>query len=254
MSQATRPISEEDLHAYVDGWLDPERAALVEVHLEADPDDAARVAAYSRQNQALRETHAAPSRPTPERLMAAARGGYGRGRRRIGWRAAAGVALPAVGLGGGWLLRGALPVPVGVPSLARSATLAHRVYAVEIRHPVEVAAEEAHLVAWLSKRLGQPLSVPDLSGFGFRLMGGRLLPGDAGPAAQFMYEDVTGRRITCYIMPNPAGGETAFRYEQDGGLAAFAWLDGPLGFALVGDAGREEMLRLARAVYREIGS
>ncbi len=84
-------------------------------------------------------------------------------------------------------------------------------------------------------------------------MGGRLLPGSAGPAAQFMYEDVTGRRITCYIKLNPAGGETAFRYEQDGDLTAFAWLDGPLGFALVGDAGREEMLHLAQAVYREIG-
>ena len=54
------------------------------------------------------------------------------------------------------------------------------------------AGQEAHLMQWLSKRLGRQLVTPDLSGAGLRLMGGRLLPAEDGPAAQFMYENDTG--------------------------------------------------------------
>ena len=61
---------------------------------------------------------------------------------------------------------------------ARRAAIAHVVYSPEVRHPVEVGADqEAHLVAWLSKRLGTPLKVPHLGGLGYSLVGGRLLPG-----------------------------------------------------------------------------
>ena len=39
---------------------------------------------------------------------------------------------------------------------ARQAVLAHVVYSPEVRHPVEVrAAQQEHLVQWLSKRLGR---------------------------------------------------------------------------------------------------
>ena len=60
---------------------------------------------------------------------------------------------------------------------ARRAAIAHVVYSPEVRHPVEVAAnEEAHLVRWLSKRLGIQLKVPHLGALGYSLVGGRLLP------------------------------------------------------------------------------
>ena len=48
-------------------------------------------------------------------------------------------------------------------TIAREAALAHVAYVPEVRHPVEVtAAEEKHLVAWLSKRLDAPLRAPSL--------------------------------------------------------------------------------------------
>jgi len=81
--------------------------------------------------------------------------------------------------------------------ITADAIAAHRTYSVEVRHPVEVdAGQEAHIVQWLSKRLGHQLIVPDLTVAGFRLMGGRLLPAEDGPAAQFMYENGTGERLT----------------------------------------------------------
>jgi anti-sigma factor RsiW len=133
------------------------------------------------------------------------------------------------------------------------------VYSPEVRHPVEVAAsEQAHLVQWLSKRLGKPLAVPDLSVQGYQLMGGRLLPGDTGARAQFMYQDTSGIRLTLYLGaldtgPNgTAGGETAFRFTDDGPVPRFYWVDQGFGYALAGPLPREALLALARVVHGQL--
>ena len=122
-----------------------------------------------------------------------------------------------------------------------------------MRHAVEVAAsEEAHLVAWLSKRLDAPLAAPDLTKDGYSLVGGRLLPTREGAAAHLMYENTTGDRLTLYIRTNRSGDDSAFRFVQDGEVNAFYWLDGPLGYALLAEADRAKLLPLARAVYNKL--
>jgi anti-sigma factor RsiW len=128
------------------------------------------------------------------------------------------------------------------------------VYSPEVRHPVEVGADqEAHLVAWLSKRLGTPLKVPHLGDLGYSLVGGRLLPGERGPVAQFMYQDGKGQRLTLYVRVNPDdSGETAFRFAQEHGVGVFYWLDRKLGYALSGEVEKNELLRIATAVYRQL--
>jgi anti-sigma factor RsiW len=74
------------------------------------------------------------------------------------------------------------------------------VYAPERRHAVEVAAaQDDHLVTWLSKRLNRTLTIPSLHGYECELVGGRLLPGEDGPAAQFMYQDASGERHMLYM-------------------------------------------------------
>ena len=114
-------------------------------------------------------------------------------------------------------------------------------------------AQEAHLLQWLSKRLGRKLEAPDLTPFGYRLMGGRLLPGGSGAAAQLMYEDSTGKRLTLYVRAAD-GTETAFRFQQDGDAATFAWIDQGFGFAVTATASREELLPIAEAVYKGLTS
>src|SRR5260370_13335508 len=49
-----RPITEDDLHAYVDRVLEPERQAEVAAYLGEHPDVAKRVAAFSDQRDQLR--------------------------------------------------------------------------------------------------------------------------------------------------------------------------------------------------------
>ena len=243
------PVTEADLHAYVDAALPPARAAEVEAYLAERPDEAARVASYREQSQALRrEFDRVLDEPLPERFAQPRRKGVLR-------RYAATAIWVALGGAIGWQLHALTVVrQVEAGAWARRAAMAHVVYSPEVRHPVEVGADqEAHLVAWLSKRLGTPLKVPHLGALGYALVGGRLLPGDRGPVAQFMYQDAKGVRLTLYVRANPdATHETAFRFSQEQGISVFYWLDKKLGYALSGEIDKNDLLRVADAVYKQL--
>lgn len=245
------PVTEAELHAYVDGVLPLSRSAAVEAHLAEHPEDVARVAAYREQLAALRrEYDAVLEEPVPQGL-AVARRAWLAPLARYGALAAS-FALGAVV---GWQLNARTADRQTESSTwARRAAIAHVVYSPEVRHPVEVGADqEAHLVAWLSKRLGAPVKAPYLGAQGYQLVGGRLLPGDRGPVAQFMYQDAKGQRLTLYVRVNPDdSSETAFRFAQERGVGVFYWLDRKLGYALSGEVEKAELLRVATAVYRQL--
>ena len=155
----------------------------------------------------------------------------------------------------GWSLHG-VEKTKQPPMLAmvKQAALAHVVYTPEVQHPVEVTqAQEAHLIKWLSKRLGSDVKPPHLSDAGYELMGGRLLPGNQGPAAQFMYQDARGQRLTLYLSNKPADkGEAAFRYAQEGKVSVFYWIDGDKSYALSGEIEKSDLLRVANVVYQDL--
>ena len=250
MSRLT--VTEGDLQAYVDGALASERVAEVEAYLAANAEEGTRVAAYRQQNEALRQHFdAVLSEPVPQRLREPAARRSGSSALRFaavaGWVALGGI--------GGWYLH-ALHAEqrTEATAWARRAAVAHVVYSPEVRHPVEVGADqEAHLVAWLSKRLGTQLKVPHLGDIGYTLVGGRLLPGERGAVAQFMYQDAKGQRLTLYVRTNSDDTrETAFRFAQENNVGVFYWLDRKLGYALSGDIDKAELLRVATAVYRQL--
>lgn len=258
MSEAEQAVGESDLHAWADGRLPEGRRAEVEAWLSAHPEEAERAAAYRALNEQLR-AHYEPvlDEPVPERLESAAL------RRRRGRAAAAITAWMAIGasIGGvaGWQLHAQrAPAPVAQQDariIAHRAALAHATYAPEVRHPVEVGADqEQHLVAWLSKRLGGEVRAPRLEAEGMTLVGGRLLPRDPGPVAQFMYQSAPGRRVTLYVRTEgPDQRETAFRFAREGNVRVFYWIDRKFGYALSSaDLDREELLRLANEVYRQL--
>lgn len=248
-------LNEAQLHAYVDGELPDDERAAIEAALAVDADAQARVAAWREQKRALHALYD-PLLTAPHDLGLAVRG-----QRRWSWQAlAAGVASLAVGLAGGWF--GHERVGTGRPvtaeagrNFAESAAVAHALYVPEARHPVEVPADqEAHLVAWLSKRLAAPVRAPHLGNAGWELLGGRLLPGEGGPLAQFMYQDKGGRRLTLVVSHKaaPVGNSSAFRYEQREQVAVFYWVDGAYNYALSAELPRPELLSLADAVYNEL--
>jgi anti-sigma factor RsiW len=143
---------------------------------------------------------------------------------------------------------------IATAQLPMRAARAHLVYASEVRHPVEVdATQQDHLVKWLSKRLGVDLKVPVLAREGFELLGGRLLPGNEGPVAQFMYQDQSGKRLTLYVTrPHKGDALTAFRFAQEGPVSVFYWMDSECGYALSGELDRPALAKVATAVYRQL--
>ncbi|MDB5846786.1 MAG: anti-sigma factor, partial [Rhodoferax sp.] len=266
-----------------------------------EPEGAATRAAWQAQRDSLRGLHASllAEAVPPTLLDAVRRGEKARGQIDQWWRWGGMAAAVLLAFGVGWWSRGIAPQPAaqtlaalsqgnGPGAFARQAVVAHAVYAPEVRHPVEVAAaQQEHLVQWLSKRLGRPLKLPLLTAQGYELVGGRLLPGEPGNAggsgaavgvvagaktgaarAQFMYQNAAGERITLYLgAVGPASNaaatqataaqqnmarETAFSFVNDGAVPGFYWVDQGFGYALAGPLPREALLALARTVYQQL--
>lgn len=166
----------------------------------------------------------------------------------LGWLSL-GVAL-------GWQMQRALPHNE-LPPMVKHAAVAYVTYASEVVHPVEIqASNEAHLEAWLSKRLGMNLKAAKLDAVGFTLMGGRLLPGTQRPVAQFMYGDKVGRRLTLYIKTQEMGYDqsAAFRFAQEDEVNSFYWIENGTGYVLSGNLDRADLLKVAVAVYTQLNT
>src|SRR5947209_4073571 len=252
---ADPPIGEDDLNAFVDGRLSPERHAVISRFLGEDPPLGERVAADIAARNALRESlQFKAAEPIPARLRVANLAVERRAAPRHWLQVAAAILLMVLGGLGGWFAHarfaGALVAQRETP-VAAEALSAHRVFTAETVHPVEVAAaQEAHLVQWLSRRLNHPLKAPDLSAQGFRLMGGRLLPAGSGAAAQLMYQDDGGARLTLYLRADGEGG-TAFRFVQGQNASAFTWTEDGFGYAIAAQVDRTQLLTIAESVYQQ---
>ncbi len=261
MTQALPPVDDSDLHAYVDGLLDEERRAKVEVWLDTHPEKASMVADWQRQNAGIRDLFRDYERHDESDRSLLARHGSTSGPHfatgTVMMRLAASVLLFAAGLASGQIAptlfrNEPVPAVTETASLQDQARSAFLIYASDVRHPVEVGADqEEHLAAWLGKRLGYSMRIPDLSAVGLKLVGGRLVPVSGKAGAMLMYEDTSGERITVLIGRNEDNRETSFRYASDGGLETFYWIDGPVGYAVTGEIPRERMQQIADECYRQ---
>lgn len=270
-------LTDSELHALVDGQLPASERAALEQRLAHDPQGQVTQARWTAQRAQLRALHDhVLEEPLPKPLLDAARQlDAVQKRNQHLWHLGGMAAGVLLAFGAGWLGHstwqdsGGLSVAriAATPSVefARQARFAHVVYVPEVRHPVEVAATERdHLVQWLSKRLGRSLKVPDLSVQGYTLVGGRLLPGDTGARAQFMFQNTTGTRVTLYLGALAASTngavrreetsprETAFRFASDAGVPSFYWVDGDFGYALSGSLDHAALLALANTVYHQL--
>jgi anti-sigma factor RsiW len=252
MTDRDSPVTPEELHAYVDGEIAADRRGAVEAWLAGHLEDATRVAEWRAQAEAIHARYGAvASEPVPARFELDK---LTRSTRT--WRAVAAAAVIVAFLVGGvvgWMAHGAsAAAPSRFDIYTAQALDAHKVYVVEVRHPVEVTgAERPHLVQWLSKRLDYELRVPQLEPSGLKLVGGRLLPGPFGPAAFFMYEGPSGERFTIYYARTDAP-QTAIRYRAGERFSAFYWVDQGVAYIVSGPGDRERLLQVAQAAYDQI--
>lgn len=261
MNEPLKPdrMSGERLSAWLDGELPEAEGAAVEAWLREHPEEAARVRLWDADAEALRQRMAPMlDEPVPEAL-----------RRRLQrppversrWALAAAAASllllgGTIGATASWqwqqrtqqLAAQRAPAPWALRAVA-----AHAVYVPEPRHPVEVRAQEDHLALWLTRRINVPVKLFDLRQQGFELVGGRLLPDGDGRSAQLMYQDARGVRVTVYLRKPEEGTPAAFRYERQGAVGMFYWVESGAGYALVGELPREQLLALAQSIYEQGG-
>jgi anti-sigma factor RsiW len=248
MTDAKIPVTEDELHAYVDNELPAERRGDVEAWLAAHADDAERVQSWRAMAAALHARYdAVADEPVPKRLEIER---LVRQPRNWMYGAVAATLVAFVAGGGvGWLAHGAVASPSVIQNFTLDALDAHRLYVVEVRHPVEVpGSERAHLQQWLTKRCGWDVRAPELDATGLKLVGGRLLPGPTGPASFLMYESASGERFTVYTA-KAATEATQMRYSTRDNNGALFWADRGVAYVVSGGSDRERLTQVARLIY-----
>lgn len=269
------PLTDDELHALVDSQGSATALAGLRMRLVNDPDAQRRLTQWQRQREQLQRLHVGVLREAvPTELQQVVRREKTIRQQRTNWLRLGGMAASVtLAFGVGWLANTswhAMSSPSAetqrltraqtAQNFVRQASLAHGIYTPEVKHPVEVSAQEqAHLVQWLSKRLGKSLKVPDLSAQGFDLVGGRLLPGDTGARAQFMFQNNAALRVTLYLgalgkenIQGLSSQETSFRFDQQLEVASFYWVDQGFGYALTAQMPRESLMKLAELVYQQL--
>jgi anti-sigma factor RsiW len=262
MSEATPSIGENDLHAYVDGQLDPARRLAVEHYLRENSDAAQRVAADQRQREVIRAAFAARDAPEPlPPQLSLADIVAQRARHPPGWWliAASVVLALGAGLAGGWFLHSPqLPgrTQQAMALLEQEALSSHLVYAVDRRHPIEVSgAETPHLQQWLSNRLDRTVVAPDLSSLGYHLIGGRLLATEhGGAAALLMYDDTNQHRISVLLRPMATSLQVPSASIEKDGVNGRAWIGNGLGIAVVATLPQSDLASLATQIGSDLGA
>lgn len=244
------------LHAYVDGELSDAEAREVELRLQTDATARVLVASLAAQRDALQSKYGLPVNCDVTKKMVAQVLASKSSRR---WGAIAklsGVAalVVAAAMGGYFLREMAEPPAVFAdPPFVATAVGAHTVFAPEMRHAVEVpASDERHLVYWLSKRLENPVRVARLEGW--TLVGGRLLPDASHPAAQLMYEDANGRRITLFQRAKTGQADQSLRFVAGDTVRAFYWVEGGVAYVVSGALEKFELKGLAQALNASLAA
>ncbi|QGZ59581.1 anti-sigma factor family protein [Paraburkholderia acidiphila] len=277
MSEQQNPVTQDEIHAYVDGTLSEARRVDVERELERNPELAARASDFFALNNLLHERYdRVLAEPLPARLRVAAPQPQAQTvqntRPAANWPRFAGLAATLVlGVAIGWGMHYGMSGaggPAGAAGgelhtvsadgsmrFAQQAALAHVVYMPTVVRPDTMDdSQEQDFVKWLANRLGTNVRAPMLSKSGFELSGGRLLQADdGGEVAQFMYHNAKGERVTlCISHRKTSANTTAFKLYQDGPVNVFYWVDGDFGYALSGGIDRKALLQLAHDVYAQL--
>jgi anti-sigma factor RsiW len=233
-----------DLSAYLDGELGQGRRAAVEWFLAEHPEMAARLSEYRRRDAALRkafdEYPAHRAAPTPTMRLQ-----IGTSRRRA-WFAAVILCL-AVIAGGWWLYSPSRAMNRELAALMQDATAAHFRYLREMKAASGVATIRRDISPRLKAAMGADVRSPDLSAFGFRLVGVEEFPDGLRPAVLFAYRDASGHWVSCYFQLVHGTRETGFREGEEAGLHVSFRLTPRLAYAVVGSLAAERLKRIAEA-------
>ncbi len=131
--------------------------------------------------------------------------------------------------------------------LVHDATAAHIFF---LSHPESgsgIAGSPTPFSPALTQLLGGDAKSPDLSAFGFHLIGLRRLPDVQRPAVLFAYRDSRGHLISCYFQLAHGSHETPFLRGQEDGFQVSYRMTPQLAYAVVGPLPVEQLQQIADA-------
>jgi anti-sigma factor RsiW len=249
-------ITDQELHAFLDGELDEVGAARVRAALAASAELAGRLAGLSADKALLARVYgplaaeklpdalvaAVYHVPVPKRTVRSRIGGT------MGWQSsalsmAAAVALVVLG----WFSWPALHQPGREPMIeaalaARSGTLhADEKFAAS---SLMSAGERDRLLA---QTLGVPVKAPNLEKAGFRL---QTVSVYAGQAVQLSYQNAQGHAFTVYL--HAPDGPDRFELRTMGEMRVCIWQNEDLTAVMLGEMSSSEMLRVASLTYADL--
>jgi len=253
------PLTDIDILAYVDGQLDnaPQRKAAVEAMIAESPHEQARVAAYRRQTEALRQAYGDRiADPVPERLL---RSVNARPRRVPRGRIAAAASVAAVMLAGytgwtvaqwqsnpGWSAQALLEETyrdlasrqgprAAAPATAASAPARGRIGT--------VAAGSA--IGRLSDEISLTVRAPDLGDLGYEIVARESIAQGGNETVRLTYAGPSGEAVHLYLSPRWDERESEPQVTRRGDISMGYWVNGPLAAAVASRLPPEEMRALA---------
>lgn len=230
-------VTEEEVHAFIDGELTADRAPVVEAAIKADPALADIVATYQADKILMKRLYGPlVNRPVPQHLVDLARGhrasdgavGRSVGRWRVYGAVAAVVALLVTGAGLLTQMPGDDVISEALD--ARSRTLA-------------LAEDMGRYNEALSRIVDAKVKVPDLSRAGYQLAG----VGIEDDAATIAYRDSQGGLFTIYL--RSSDGTVRFDQFKQADLRICIWQDDRLSMVMAGEMSAAVMQKLASMAY-----
>jgi anti-sigma factor RsiW len=247
------PVDDMLLCAYVDGELDAIAGREIETLAALNPAVREQIEMFRASGDLLRQALSeAPFAEVPLGLQRAA------GRKMFqtelpsrSWSILAAVATLLLGLGLGSALtrfieHGSVLPKSAIAGIMHDIAEYHPVYAREVEHLVEVpASQHEHLEQWLGERVGLALKAPDLSAYGLRFQGGRLIALHDHALAQLMYTGPGDQRVALCVAKLQGKQPESTESLVDGGLKLHGVSKGGHVFVVVGPAGDPLVDRLS---------
>jgi anti-sigma factor RsiW len=234
------PITEADLHAFIDGQLEAARRIEVEDYLARHPDVAAQVMADLRVRDMLQLAFTdAPARPSLRLLEAARRLERSFAWRRIGLPVHQAAAIAFL-IGLGWVAHDrtgvfeisdteAAPRP---PAFVVDAQHAHETAQLRARMVSQVATPVYH-TAEILKETG--ITLPALPA-SWRVADLQVFPSHEGHSIEVSLEAPSLGRMSLFAAQAPASGTTAPTLARSSANPTVYWQSGSLAYALTGSA------------------
>lgn len=235
-----KPITDEEITAFLDDALPPEEQARIAMAAAERPDVAQRIEALSIDTSGLSQgfdallAHApaleipdpaplAMPQPANQRRAPSAR-----------WQAVAAAALLAVGVGLGWALGTQHSAPSGAHGWHVAVAEYQALYATEtLTGTALTEAQRWGSLATTASAVGLDLADGNVTLDGLDFRRAQLLRVEGKPLAQLAFLDANGTAIAlCFTRMD--GADEALREMTLSGLASVTWQRGGMAFILIG--------------------